>query len=185
MTGEFLPHLLHPTLHFTFCHEQQCHERRGFLLPGLQWTESNPTKHRNRALPTLHRRRGHPHLAEKQTPRTPHPPQSHPTPAEEGGPLLPPPLTTTTHTTMGVAAGDAGLHQHQLRFRPAGAPAGAWHHTPWWHCVLYDPFERINFHSHAVPGMLLLALGCVAGPLQGSRQQPKQQLSCSEEQPCS
>jgi hypothetical protein len=76
-----------------------------------------------------------------------------------------PPLYPHPHTTMGVAAtDDVGIQQQQLRFRPAGAPAGAWHHTPWWHCVFYDPYERINFHSHAVPGMLLLALGCVDAP---------------------
>ncbi|KAL4452780.1 hypothetical protein ABPG75_008442 [Micractinium tetrahymenae] len=46
--------------------------------------------------------------------------------------------------------------------RPAGAPAGAFPHTPWWHCVFHDPYERINFWSHAVPGVALLALAALA-----------------------
>ena len=43
-----------------------------------------------------------------------------------------------------------------LRCRPAGAPAGTWPHTPWWHTVWHDPYERINFWSHAVPAIFLL-----------------------------
>ncbi|PSC74139.1 adiponectin receptor 1b [Micractinium conductrix] len=46
--------------------------------------------------------------------------------------------------------------------RPPGAPAGTFPHTPWWHCVCHDPYERINFWSHAVPGVALLALATLA-----------------------
>ncbi|KAK9809407.1 hypothetical protein WJX73_003131 [Symbiochloris irregularis] len=46
-----------------------------------------------------------------------------------------------------------------LKFRPAGSPAGTWQHTPWWHCVLLDPYERINVWSHAAPGILFVILG--------------------------
>lgn len=47
-----------------------------------------------------------------------------------------------------------------IRCRPAGAPAGSWPHTPWWHTVLgHDAYEGINFWSHAIPAALLL---CVA-----------------------
>lgn len=46
--------------------------------------------------------------------------------------------------------------------RPPGAPAGHWPHTPWWHCVLHDPYERVNFWSHAVPGVAFLLLGLSA-----------------------
>jgi hypothetical protein len=51
-----------------------------------------------------------------------------------------------------------------LACRPAGSPAGSFPHTPWWHCVLHDPYERINFWSHAVPGTLLLALAAPRWP---------------------
>lgn len=50
-----------------------------------------------------------------------------------------------------------------LRCRPAGAPAGAWPHTPWWHCVLHDPYERINFWSHAVPAVAFCAVAAATG----------------------
>ncbi|KAK9841749.1 hypothetical protein WJX81_000681 [Elliptochloris bilobata] len=47
----------------------------------------------------------------------------------------------------------------QLVFRPQGARCGAWHHTPWWHCVLHDPYERINVWSHFLPGAAFFFLG--------------------------
>ncbi|KAF8065666.1 NAA20 [Scenedesmus sp. PABB004] len=53
-------------------------------------------------------------------------------------------------------------HTYGKVFRPPGAPAGTWHHTPWWHCVWHDPYERINFWSHALPGAVLLLLGLAA-----------------------
>lgn len=47
-------------------------------------------------------------------------------------------------------------------FRPAGLPAcgvaPVFPRMPWWHNVLCDPYERINFFSHAVPGAVLLCL---------------------------
>ena len=46
--------------------------------------------------------------------------------------------------------------------RAAGSPAGSFPHTPWWHCVLHDPYERINVWSHAVPGLVLLVLAALA-----------------------
>lgn len=46
-----------------------------------------------------------------------------------------------------------------LTFRPAGSPAGTWPHTPWWHSVLCDPYERINVWSHALPAILFWVLG--------------------------
>eukprot|EP00879_Flechtneria_rotunda_P024922 GHRR01026449.1.p1 GENE.GHRR01026449.1~~GHRR01026449.1.p1 ORF type:complete len:228 (+),score=48.55 GHRR01026449.1:807-1490(+) len=48
------------------------------------------------------------------------------------------------------------------RFRPPGAPAGSWHHTPWWHCVFHDPYERINFWSHFIPGTTFFVTGFLA-----------------------
>jgi len=48
--------------------------------------------------------------------------------------------------------------------RPVGSVAGSFPHTPWWHCVFHDPYERINFWSHAIPGaafvMIAVAYFC-------------------------
>jgi hypothetical protein len=44
-------------------------------------------------------------------------------------------------------------------FRPQGSIAGSWHHTPWWVCVLHDPYERVNVWSHFLPGCVLVVLG--------------------------
>jgi hypothetical protein len=44
-------------------------------------------------------------------------------------------------------------------FRPPGSVAGTWHHTPWWVCVIHDPYERINFWSHFLPGVAFAILG--------------------------
>ena len=58
-------------------------------------------------------------------------------------------------------------------FRPAGVPACAvdpvFPHMPYWHNILCDPYERINFFSHAVPGLVLFALlvARVAGAVPG------------------
>ncbi len=46
-----------------------------------------------------------------------------------------------------------------LKFRPAGAPAGSWPHTPWHVCTLYDPYERINVWSHGLPALAFITLG--------------------------
>ncbi|KAJ9514517.1 hypothetical protein QJQ45_016254 [Haematococcus lacustris] len=70
------------------------------------------------------------------------------------------------------------------QFRPAGSPAGTWPHTPWHVCefpigprctfemllifcksasgVFHDPYERINFWSHFVPGVVLICIGIAA-----------------------
>lgn len=55
--------------------------------------------------------------------------------------------------------------------RPPGSPAGTWLHTPWWHCVLHDPYERINFWTHFAPGVLLLLLAALGagGAVSGGR----------------
>uniref|UniRef100_A0A383V9U8 Uncharacterized protein n=1 Tax=Tetradesmus obliquus TaxID=3088 RepID=A0A383V9U8_TETOB len=59
--------------------------------------------------------------------------------------------------------GDAEmLKQQTLKFRPAGAPAGAWPRTHWKVCVFHDPYERINFWSHFLPGVALLITGLLA-----------------------
>lgn len=34
--------------------------------------------------------------------------------------------------------------------------------TPYWHCILHDPYERTNFWSHFVPGVLLLLMAAAA-----------------------
>ncbi|GLC45763.1 hypothetical protein PLESTB_000501300 [Pleodorina starrii] len=49
-----------------------------------------------------------------------------------------------------------------MKFRPAGAPAGAWHHTPWYHCTFFDPYERINVWSHGLPALAFVVLGALA-----------------------
>ncbi|KAL4855410.1 hypothetical protein ACK3TF_003957 [Chlorella vulgaris] len=49
-----------------------------------------------------------------------------------------------------------------LECRQAGSPAGSFPHTPWWHCMFHDPYERINFWSHALPGTFLLLLAALA-----------------------
>ncbi|GIL64904.1 hypothetical protein Vafri_18741 [Volvox africanus] len=49
-----------------------------------------------------------------------------------------------------------------MKFRPAGAPAGAWHHTPWYICTFYDPYERINVWSHGLPTVSFVVLGALA-----------------------
>lgn len=89
-------------------------------------------------------------------------------------------LTELVHSsTMAVGANTsdgirANGHKHQhhqhyasspawwkppVKFRPPGAPAGAWPHLPWHASVLHDPYERINFWSHFVPGLVFLMLG--------------------------
>jgi predicted membrane channel-forming protein YqfA (hemolysin III family) len=45
-----------------------------------------------------------------------------------------------------------------LQCRPVGSVAGSFPHTPWWHCVFHDPYERINFWSHALPGAAFLLI---------------------------
>ncbi|KAG1656019.1 hypothetical protein FOA52_005647 [Chlamydomonas sp. UWO 241] len=52
--------------------------------------------------------------------------------------------------------------KQQLVLRPQGSIAGSWHHTPWWVCVLHDPYERVNFWSHFLPGCVLVVLGVCA-----------------------
>ncbi|PNH12495.1 hypothetical protein TSOC_000589 [Tetrabaena socialis] len=49
-----------------------------------------------------------------------------------------------------------------MKFRPQGAPAGAWHHTPWYVCTFYDPYERINVWSHGLPALGFVLLGALA-----------------------
>lgn len=46
-----------------------------------------------------------------------------------------------------------------MKFRPPGAPAGAWPHTPWYICTFYDPYERINVWSHGLPTLGFVILG--------------------------
>ncbi|KAG2497895.1 hypothetical protein HYH03_004161 [Edaphochlamys debaryana] len=48
------------------------------------------------------------------------------------------------------------------QFRPQGAPAGAWHHTPWWFCTFYDPYERINVWTHGLPALGFILLGVLS-----------------------
>ncbi|KAI8469081.1 MAG: hypothetical protein J3K34DRAFT_290332 [Monoraphidium minutum] len=55
------------------------------------------------------------------------------------------------------AKGAKGGGKPKRKFRPHGAPAGVWPHQHWSHCVFHDPYERVNFWSHAVPGAALLA----------------------------
>lgn len=76
-------------------------------------------------------------------------------------------------TTMAVDTNGNGTHHKHhhhygsspawwkppLKFRPPGAPAGAWPHLPWHASVLHDPYERINFWSHFVPGLVFFVLG--------------------------
>lgn len=45
-----------------------------------------------------------------------------------------------------------------LQCRPVGSVAGSFPHTPWWHCVFHDPYERINFWSHAIPGAAFISI---------------------------
>ena len=45
-----------------------------------------------------------------------------------------------------------------LHSRPVGSPAGSWPHTPWWHCVFHNSYERINFWSHALPAAAFAVL---------------------------
>lgn len=45
-----------------------------------------------------------------------------------------------------------------MRFRQAGAPAGAWPPQPWWVSALMDPYERVNVWSHGAPVPALLAV---------------------------
>lgn len=49
-----------------------------------------------------------------------------------------------------------------LTFRQPGSPAGSFPHTPWWHCVFYDEYERINVWSHTIPGVAFLILGVIS-----------------------
>eukprot|EP00197_Chlamydomonas_leiostraca_P005473 CAMPEP_0202864134 /NCGR_PEP_ID=MMETSP1391-20130828/4499_1 /ASSEMBLY_ACC=CAM_ASM_000867 /TAXON_ID=1034604 /ORGANISM="Chlamydomonas leiostraca, Strain SAG 11-49" /LENGTH=237 /DNA_ID=CAMNT_0049543847 /DNA_START=126 /DNA_END=839 /DNA_ORIENTATION=- len=53
----------------------------------------------------------------------------------------------------------ASIWKAPKKFRPAGSPAGTWPHTPWHVCVLHDPYERVNFWSHFLPGVALVVLG--------------------------
>ncbi len=50
-------------------------------------------------------------------------------------------------------------YKRPAEFRPVGSPAGTFHHTPWWVCVFHDPYERINFWSHFLPGVAFLIIG--------------------------
>ncbi|KAF5835504.1 hypothetical protein DUNSADRAFT_7288 [Dunaliella salina] len=57
-----------------------------------------------------------------------------------------------------------GKHQSglPLTFRKPGAPAGSHPGQPWHVCVFHDPYERINFWSHFVPGVCFVVLGIIA-----------------------
>lgn len=46
-----------------------------------------------------------------------------------------------------------------MTFREPGSPAGSFPHTPWWHCVFYDKYERVNVWSHILPGIAFCVLG--------------------------
>jgi predicted membrane channel-forming protein YqfA (hemolysin III family) len=75
-------------------------------------------------------------------------------PGARAGPPSPPPAHW--HDIIHAASG------RLLRCRRAGAPAGSFCHTPWWHCVLHDKYERVNFWSHAAPGSAFATLAAAA-----------------------
>lgn len=42
------------------------------------------------------------------------------------------------------------------RCRRPGSPAGSFIKTPWWHHCFHDSYERVNFWSHIIPGVIFI-----------------------------
>jgi hypothetical protein len=64
-----------------------------------------------------------------------------------------------TSPLLGAPVSVETTSQLDMKFRPTGAPAGAWDHAPWYICTFYDPYERINVWSHGLPAIGFVILG--------------------------